>query len=121
TTAAIKDVLKVKLYDYLVHNNQDLLLSLQQRLNVDAYLEEQLSAIQPELDKCMTEELPAYLIEERCMDILTRELRPSKFNYIRSILEEEFPQDFQRMVESGVLTYEVVNLIEACSGIFEER
>ena len=53
------------------------------------------------------------------MNELTKDLRPSKFNYLTSILEEEFETDYNRLQESGILTYEVINLIEVCRPEFE--
>lgn len=51
---------------------------------------------------------------------MTEELRPSRYLYIRSVIEEEFNLDYERLKENGVLTYEVINLIEACKGIFND-
>jgi hypothetical protein len=59
------------------------------------------------------------IIEERCMAELTRELRPSKFNLLTSILEEEFETDYYRFQENGILPYEVLNVIEVCKPVFE--
>lgn len=63
---------------------------------------------------------PPYIIEELCLNAMTEELKPSRYQYIRSVIEEEFNADYERMKESGTLTYEVVNLIEACKGIFSD-
>jgi hypothetical protein len=51
---------------------------------------------------------------------MTEELRPSRYQYIRSVIEEEFNSDYERMKENGTLTYEVVNLIETCKSIFND-
>jgi len=53
------------------------------------------------------------------MTELTKDLRPSKFNFICNILEEEFEQDFLRIKESGLLIYEIVNLISESETVFE--
>ncbi|MES2457853.1 MAG: hypothetical protein V4594_20005 [Bacteroidota bacterium] len=53
------------------------------------------------------------------MESLTAELRPSKYLYLKEILEEEFTGDHLVMREAGTLTYELVNLITACSPIFK--
>ena len=49
----------------------------------------------------------------------TRDLLPSRADYIRSILESDFREEFERFSNGGVLTYEVVNLIEYCAEVFE--
>jgi len=115
----MQQVLIEKLHQYISENNPDLLIMLQQEGNVTGYLKEKIAAIDPLLKKLLADNTPAYLIEEQCMDELTRELRPSKFNYLTSILEEEFETDYYRFQENGILAYEVINLIEVCKPVFE--
>ena len=55
------------------------------------------------------------------MDALTRELRPSPFLYLFRLLEEEFEEDFHRMREDGILTYELINILGCCRDIFERN
>ncbi len=54
------------------------------------------------------------------MDVLTQDLRPSKFNYISSIIEEEFETTFRQLQESGTLKFEVINLIQECQPVFDD-
>ncbi len=115
----MQEVLIEKLHQYITNNNADLLIALQHEGGVSNYLKEKVAAISPVLDELLADNTPAYLIEERCMHELTRELRPSKFNYLTSILEEEFETDYYRFQENGILTYEVINLIEVCKPVFE--
>lgn len=115
----MKDKLKEKLWTYIVHNNPDLMLNLQQDFSVTHYLEEKINGIQSLTSQLLSENKPGYIIEELCMTELTKDLRPSKFNYICNILEEEFEQDFLRIKESGLLTYEIVNLINESEPIYE--
>lgn len=115
----MQEVLIVKLHQYISENNPDLLITLQNRDYVSGYLKEKVAAIAPMLDKLLAANTPAYVIEDRCMDELTKDLRPSKFNYLTSILEEEFEPDYYQLKESGIFTYEIINLIEACMPVFE--
>lgn len=93
----MQEILIAKLYEYILQNNLDLLLTLQEKNNVESYLKEKMSSIDTLLTELMAEEVPAYIIEERCMDILTADLRPSKYNYLTSVLEEEFGSDYSRI------------------------
>lgn len=116
----MQSMLMEKLWAYIVHNNPDLMLSLQEDYSVTRYLEEKISAIMPMVAQLLREEKPQYIIEELCLQAMTEDLKPSRFQYIRSLIEEEFNSDYMRMKESGTLTYEVVNLIEACKSIFSD-
>ena len=115
----MQSMLREKLWAFIVHNNPDLMLNLQQGHSVTRYLDEKINGILPLAGRLLAEAKPQYVIEELCLNEMTKELKPSKFLYIRSVIEEDFPNDFQRMKESGVLTYEVVNLINACKDVFE--
>jgi hypothetical protein len=47
-------------------------------------------------------------------------LRPSKYNYIRTILSEEFEERYILMLEAGLLQYELVNMVSYCLPVFED-
>ena len=115
----MQDVLIKKFHDYLVHNHPDVLVPLQQVAGVSKYLEERVQALEDLPEVLLAEGKPVYIVEEVCMDALTRELRPSKFIYLSSILEGEFEAEYYRWMESGILIYEVINLIEVCAPVFE--
>lgn len=115
----MQDILLTKLHGYILHNNPDLLLTLQQEGKVSSYLREKITTADAFIGQLQAEGKPAYIIEELCMEALTRELRPSRFNCLCSLLEEEFEADYQRLQESGFLTYEVLNLMAACAPVFD--
>jgi len=116
----MQSMLTEKLWAYIVHNNPDLMFSLQEDHSVTRYLEGKVSTVMPMVAQLIDEGKPPYIIEELCLNAMTEELKPSRYQYIRSVIEEEFNADYERMKENGTLTYEVVNLIEACKGIFND-
>lgn len=115
----MQQVLMEKLRAYIAGNNPDLLIKLQGGYSLTQYLEDKVSSAMPMAEELIAQGKPQHIIEELCMNELTSDLRPSKFNYIRNVLEEEFADDYKRLLNTGVLTYEIVNLIEACEGMFE--
>lgn len=114
----MQEILIARLHQYITDNNPDLLITLQQESSVSDYLRGKIAAIDFLLNELLASGTPAYIREERGMDELTKELRPSKFNYLISILEEEFKTDYYRLKESGLVTYEVINLINICLPVF---
>ncbi len=111
--------LKELLWAYIVHNNPDLMFNLQEDYSVSQYLDEKINGIMPMAEQLLSEGKPVYAIEELCIQQMTQELRPSRFLYVRSVLEEDFPDDYERLREGGLLTYEVINMMEACKELFE--
>lgn len=115
----MKDLLKEKLWDYILHNNPDLMFALQENYSVSHYLNEKVDGIQSLIADMQAEGTSSYIIEEVCLHELTEDLKPSQFNYIRSLMEQEFESAYIQFYESGILTYEVINLIESCKEVFE--
>lgn len=115
----MQTVLMDRLRAYVTEHNPDLLLQLQGNFSVTQYLEDKVSNVMPMVKQLIAEGKATYIIEELCLQEMTADLRPSKFDYLKNVLEEDFPNDYNRMAEAGVLTYEVVNLIEACKSVFE--
>lgn len=115
----MQTILIGKLREYIINNNPNLLINLQTDFSFDQYLAEKVHHVQPLLEELLAEGKPAYIIEEVCLDEMTKDLRPSKFNYISSVLEEEFERDFLLMKKINTLTYEIMNLINECESVFE--
>jgi hypothetical protein len=115
----MQEQLTNKLHAYLVNNHLDLLISLQEDHRLKSYLKTKVESVKELYETLLAEKRPAYVIEALCLEDLTRDLRPSRFNYIKSVIEDEFETEYERMRESGILTYEVINLIGACEPIFE--
>jgi Domain of unknown function (DUF1896) len=108
-----------KLHSYLVQNHLDLLISLEEDHRLTPYLNGKVASIRELYEGLQAESRPPYVIEALCLEELTRDLRPSRFNYMKELLEEEFETEYRRMKASGILTYEVINLIGVCEPVFE--
>ena len=115
----MEEVLKEKLWLYIINNNSDLMFTLQEEYRVSEYLNEKIATVKSIVDELLEEVTPQYIIEEICLNLLTEDLKPSRYVYIRSLLEEEFQQNYNQFYESGILIYEVINLIESCKEVFE--
>ncbi|MGN6567493.1 MAG: hypothetical protein ACTHJ0_06060 [Flavipsychrobacter sp.] len=114
----LEQIIAEKLRSYIIQNNPDLLLRLQEQLGLTKYLEDKVTGISAQLQEWVTAGKPQYIIEELSLDLLTTDLRPSRFNYLKVLLEEEFETSFRRFAEMGVLTYELTNLVDHCYPVF---
>jgi hypothetical protein len=115
----MKEQLINQLHSYLVHHHTDLLIALQEDHRLTDYLGAKVGSVSDLLEQLEGEGRPPYVIEALCLEELTRDLRPSRFGYIREVLETEFEPAFQWYSRSRILTYEVINLTGACEPIFE--
>jgi len=112
--------LKEKLLFYVVENNPDLVIGMQKDYSLAQFLDDKIEIIKPMVAELSAEHRPPYLIEQLCMQTMTEQLRPSRFSYIRSVLESEFPEDFYKLEVLGIINYEIMNLLEECKKIFDE-
>jgi len=115
----IEQILLDKLRSYIIQNNPELMLRLQKELVFTSYLEEKVSALSGQLSAWVSEDKPQHVIEELGINALTADLKPSRFNYLKEIFEEEFPNEYARFREVGVLTYELSNMCDYCKAIFD--
>lgn len=115
----MKDILISKLLEYIRENNPDVLFQLEEEGKLRGYMHTKVASVNSLLNQ-IDKGQPAYIIEEACMDILTADLRPSKYNYICNILEEEFTERHQQLIDAGLLKLEAINLINHCLPVFED-
>lgn len=112
--------LKEKFWAYIINYHPDLMFKLQEDYRVTQYLEDAVAAVMPKVSTWLTEGKPAYIVEELALKELTATLGPSRFSYLKDVLETEFADTYHQFAEAGVLTYECVNLVEHCAAVFEE-
>jgi len=117
---AMQGTLINNLYQYIRANNPDILLDVEETGSVTTYLSDKVSSVDFLYKQLSTEGKPAYIIEELCMNFLTQDLKPSRYNYIRNILEAEFELKYNQLIQSGLLLYEVSNMIKYCQSVFDD-
>lgn len=110
--------LKEKLWAFIIQNNPDLMFNLQEGYSVTTFLEDRVSKTMPLVMSWLEEGKEGYVIEELAIMEMTKELRPSRFNYIKDVLARDFPLENKKYAEAGVLTYECINMMEACTDLF---
>ena len=116
----MKKLLMNKLLEYIRANNPDILFELEAKRSLTIWLSEKVSVVNSLIQQLITQGLPEYEIEETCMDIITKDLRPSKYNYILNLLEAEFEVDYNRLLQSGLLQHEVINIVNHSLSVFND-
>tara|TARA_R110002020_G_scaffold113688_1_gene261526 strand:+ start:13292 stop:13741 length:450 start_codon:yes stop_codon:yes gene_type:complete len=115
----MEENLRQKLWAYIRDNSPEVMFDLQEDYSVGKYLDKKVNGIASRLEQWKKEGLPPADIETRALLELTVDLRPSKFHYIREILQTEFEEAYLEMEGNGTLAYQLLNLIDACKEIFE--
>ncbi|PWS32229.1 hypothetical protein [Pedobacter paludis] len=112
--------LKEKLWAYICDDFPELGISLEDTGRVSIYLEESLEAVKPLLNDLIGSNAPQATVVETALEALRKPLGNSRYNYIKAVLEEDFEQQYLRMVRSGTLRFEICNIIVHCSEVFKE-
>lgn len=116
----MRDILIQKLHGHLLRSHPDLLVALQEQAGVAAYLEERVANLENMPETLLLEGRPAFIVEEVCMEALKKDLPASRFNYLSSILQEEFEPEYYAWLKSGILTYELINILQEAVPVFEQ-
>jgi len=104
---------------YLLQNNPDILIFFQSEPEAAEYVKEKVESLDDMPEQLVAQGKPAYIVEEICMDQLTKEFRPSRYNYLLSVLEEDFYSEYLRWEQSGNLSLEVISILGSCSHVFD--
>ena len=116
----MKELLIGKLLEYIRDNNPDILFALEAEDKLRVWLYDKVNAAEPMMKQLKSSKQPEYAIEETCLHEITKDLRPSRYNYIMHILEEEFETNYKQLLQSGLLQHEVVNMISYCNSTFDD-
>lgn len=111
--------LQTKLYEYLKENNPDSLVQLNEEDSLSTYLLEKVADVWNETE-VLRQQLSPSMYEELCMERLTQDLKPSKYNYILHLIEEEFESKYIELQINGLIITECINLVNYCQSIFDD-
>lgn len=101
-------------------NNPDVLLELEEAGTTSQYLSDKIGSVDSLIIQLSKEDKPPHTIEEICMTQLTEDLRPSRYGYIQQLLESEFEDKYNHFTESGLLLFEISNMIKHCNPVFDD-
>jgi hypothetical protein len=116
----MKEKLVSRFREHIQENYPELLLHLLEENRLEDYLHEQINSIELLINELTRKHSSASVIEDLCIDELTRVIRPSRYNYLHDLLQDEFGHDYERLLDKGTLTTELINMIPVCEPVFEE-
>ncbi|RWU08139.1 hypothetical protein [Pedobacter chitinilyticus] len=114
----MKELLKERLHHYIVVNNPELLVRTG-GFSIPQYINDKVELAMEQLEKHHIARMTNDEMIERYMALMTAELLPSKFNYLKAVIEQEYPREFTALREQGVLTSKVIGIMERCADAFE--
>lgn len=108
-----------KLRSFLVQNDADLTMLLEGDHRPAHYHKDKGHTTMDVCEGPRARKRPVYVAHAPGIKECTGDLRPSRFEYMRALIEEKFEAQYHRMDASGILTCQVITLISVCEPIFE--
>jgi hypothetical protein len=59
------------------------------------------------------------MVAELCLNDLTEDLRPSRYDYIMALLHDDYPGHYADFKQGGSLRHQVMCMVESCKAIFD--
>ncbi|MET7000706.1 hypothetical protein [Chitinophaga defluvii] len=115
----MREKIKESLLGFLQENYPEIILLFAQRGTLSQYLDDRLDLVEPLVDELLEQGDSEQHITQLCIEQLTSSFGPSKYNYLKGVLDDEFPQEYQQFEQVGVLRSELTNMIVACNNAFD--
>ena len=111
----MKETLQGLLLGYIRENNPGLLMQLQEDDGLHAWVMEKIAEVELVLNA--SKPSPG---EKECMELMTADLNPSRFRFVRDLVETEFTDMNEQMQMAGTLQYELLTMVALCHHLFDE-
>ncbi|WP_157370205.1 hypothetical protein [Aquiflexum balticum] len=117
----IRDRLTGLFRKYIAENNPDLIVRMEGNESMKRYISDKVSTSMV-LAKTLKEQGSTDTeILDTCLESMVSDLKPSKFRFVKDLMEKNFKKKYDQLTETGVLTYEIINIIENHDHLFEKH
>lgn len=114
----LKQILKEKLREHIINDYPDLMLRLQGKNQFESYLGQKVMSVLLTAKRMINDGFGESETVENAIEVLTDDLKPSRYQYIVNVLSQEFEKEHESLTNSGLLLFEAVNLVRYCQPVF---
>lgn len=104
---------------YLAEHHPDMLYELKLKQELESFVKACLDGLDTDPDKMFKGGIPEHVIEEICLNQLAGLFGPSQYDYLISLLRDEFGYVLDNWKARDVLPSAAVALLENCRPLFE--
>jgi hypothetical protein len=115
----MEELMMAEYHPYLYLDNPEILLKDQKVFSRPRALKKKVNRISSLINEMIERGLECEEIIDRSVELITAELRPSRFGYVCSVIASEFPKTFLRWVKNNDLTREILDVLQACEPVFK--
>ena len=107
------------LWCFIRINNPELALRLEDEDDRKEYLISKVETLRDFFYDLKARKLSHESIEELCINKMTVDLRPSRFNYIVNLLHRQFPHHYAQLLENGIVKITALAILGESKADFE--
>lgn len=114
----MEELLLAESHAYLYLDNPEILLKDSQLHCRGGSLNKKVNKTCTRIKKMIASGFSPDEIIDQSVELITAELRPSRFGYVCAVIASEFPNTFIRWVKTNALTDQVLEVLSACEPVF---
>lgn len=118
---SIRDRLTGLFRNYIAENNPDLIVRIEGNESMKRYISDKVSTAMVLAKRLKEQGSSEDEILDTCLESMVTDLKPSKFRFVKDLIERKFKKKDDQLTEAGVLTYEIINIIENHDHLFEKH
>jgi hypothetical protein len=107
-----------KLHDFLIDSHPDLVVGMGD--DIEEYIIQRSKAADDILEESLKNGIHMDVAQEAAFNELFNGLKFSKYDYILNVFEENYPEKYQTLIDTGQLKMQIIHYIELCYEIFNK-
>lgn len=114
----MEELLTAECYPYLFLDNPEILIKDSQLFYKPRQLKKKVRETSQRIREMISGGIPRQEVIDQSVELITAELRPSRFGYVCVLIASEFPKTFLRWVKIDALAEQVLDVLSACEPVF---
>lgn len=114
----MQELLMADCHPYLYLDNPEILIKDPQVYGKPRSLKKKVKKTSDRIREMIALGQPQQEIIDQSVELITAELRPSRFGYVCAVIASEFPKTFLKWVKINALADQVLDVVSACEPVF---
>ena len=117
----MKEQLRELLFEFLTRQAPEVIINNGAKSKLDSLLSETVEQVEGIGERLISKGIAGDKVVLICLELITRQYKPSKYHYIAAILQQLQPSPYMLWREKGILTLQVSKLIVLCEPAFKDH
>jgi len=114
----MEELLTAECYPYFFLDNPEILIKDSHLFSRPRQLKKKVRQTSQRIREMIANGIGSQEVIDHSVELITAELRPSRFGYVCALIASEFPRTFLRWVKIDALADQVLDVLSACEPVF---